>query len=444
MADPVISALDAASSVLPGAPAPGLNGSQVVLAALILDGALNRIKSTERPTLSDAERRALVQSITARLQGGAKQQDITPELQTVLRKTKSDQDTAAADTKRKQAATAISTQAQPAPGATPTTAPGGQPTLTPANPSIPPSQVLATALGVAAANPPKLTDPDIANDPAAYRLAVKDWQDTIGRLTTTLAATQQTELGIVTLPDGSMIDTHDPRVERDPNLQAQIAAAFANQDQKAMDAYYGILNDLDLKDYAAASSRTNVNNAALSQGFQNALSAINTRVATGEANQNTAVKEISRQISGMSESRARAGQIEDKLAAQQGLAGQAGKTEYGVNDFGAAGQAAARYAGLPAGPNASVLNFTGQRTVDPAGLLAAGDQALGVTGQLSQIPGLGVGNNEIPQAPVPQLVGAAPQLRRPQAPVLPPRNIPPAPTASQLAPFLEDRINGGG
>lgn len=415
----------------------------LVVAQSAFDGALNRIKQAERPKLDDAQRKAIVQSVATRLGAGASKGALQDEIIAVLRQTRQEQDATAAAQRSKDAGTKITAQA---PGVTPTPKPGAPGTVPqkPADATIPPSQVLSAALAAATANPPQLTDPDIKGDMPSYRAALTEWQGLIGKLTTTLAAQQQVELGIATLPDGTLIDTHDPRVQRDPNLQSQLAAAFADQDKKAMDAYYGILNDLDLKDYASKTAATNVNNQALSQGFQNALSAITQKVSIGEANQNTAVRDITRQLSGMAESRARASETEDELLKTQGLAGPAGKTAYGPGDFGAAGEAAARYAGLPRGPGNSVLNFTGQRTVDPAGLMAAGDQALGVTGALAQIPGLGVDQSQVPTAPTPQLVGAAPTLRRPGAPVLPQRNIPPPPTGMQLAPFLEDRINGGG
>jgi hypothetical protein len=277
---------------------------------------------------------------------------------------------------------------------------------------------------------PNPKDPAYKGDMAAYRADMQEWQ------TSTIAAqqnarlSQQLELGILEMPDGTLLDVSDPEVERNPQLKASLATFWHQQDQKVRNDYAAQLNALDLQEYAGVVSATNANNANLSRSFQDALSLVNERVSIGQANQDTAVKEIERILKGQQENRLRASDAETQLAAASGYAAPAGKTSFSANDLGAAQAGLAKLAGIA--PDAPLLNFTGQRTVDPLGMLRGLDQQAGVDRALPEIPGLGVTAADLPNAPAYAGVGGPPTLRRPEAPIIPDRTAPAAPKGPSL------------
>lgn len=96
------------------------------------------------------------------------------------------------------------------------------------------------------------------------------------------------------------------------------------------------------------------------------------------------------------EARARASYVQDALDKMAPWAAPAGKTSFSPSDLGSLGTGLAGL--LKLDPNAPLLNYTGQRTVDPAGILAGYDaQNAGASG----LQGLA---DQIGQVPVPHLV----------------------------------------
>lgn len=305
------------------------------------------------------------------------------------------------------------------PGTAPTTpAAGGEGTGGAAqiDPSIVASQILQSVLS----NAPKPSDPKYASqaDPqTAYMNDYLVWQQMLGQAVTVSKSIQDMQAGYVDLGGGKII-TQAQFDKLSPQDQAMVAAQYAQNNAKTTNDYNQMLNQLGLSQYQAQSTANANNNAALSQNFQNQLSAFNTQITLGQANQDTAVKGIARQLQGMQESRARADTVTSAMQAAAPLASPSGQTSFSANDLGSAAAGLARLGG--ANPSLPLLNFTGTRTVNPAGLMAASDQALGVGGALPTIPGLGV-SGTIPQPQAPSLMGAppaaAPYVRPPLLPI---------------------------
>jgi len=279
-------------------------------------------------------------------------------------------------------------------------------------------------------NPSDYRKPDGSFDTAAYGAAMSDYNLTLTDALESQRQAQQLQIGIIEVPDGNggtvILDVHDPAVERDPQLAAQMATYFANQDRDLQNKWTMTLHELELDDYAGAVAATNLANSNASRAFQDALGLVHERLALGQADQETAVKEIERQLSGMQESRARASEAETQLSAAAGWASPMGKTAFSAGDLGAGVAGLARFGGLDA--SAPLLQFSGTRTTDPLGMMAQQDAQLGVTGQLAKIPGLGVSAADLPGAP--GYAGAP--AGRPQRPNLLPPVIPDRTAAPQL------------
>lgn len=294
-----------------------------------------------------------------------------------------------------------------------------------------------TVLQSMLANPPSPDNPEYKGDVSAYQADYDWWQGKVEEATKAVKTAQELELGILALPDGTLIDVSDPRVQRDPALQAQVAQVFAAQDAKARNDFTKLLNDLDLAEYNSQTAATNVRNDALSKSFQDALDVVKTQVDIGKADQATAIAQISRILQGQQESRLRAQETEEQLKGAAGWATQGGKTQYSAGDLGAAVAGLAKLAGIDA--SAPLLNFTGTRTVDPLALMAAGDEALGVGGRtLPEIPAIPRVN--LPAAPQYGAPGIGPSLRRPVDPrtgqAVPPGGAPAPPAFMTTAPSI--------
>lgn len=415
-------------------------------AAILL---VNRAVREAGVKLSDEQRTALKWEVMKRSNEGASGEQLHP-LVVAAAKAKAAEDKTKADAKKQTAAgtglTALGGKATPVTAA-------GAPAYQREQKKLSMAEGWKLVLDSALQTVPDPKDPIYAGDLAAYRADVAEWTKTITEAQQNARLSTQLELGILELPDGTLLDVHDPNVEQDPALASQMAAYFANQEGKVRDAYAATLNQLDLTEYAGATAATTANNATLSRNFQDQLDLHRERVSTGQANQDTAVKQISRMIQGQQENRARASSAEEQLSAAAGFGSPDGKTSFSGQDLGGGVAGLAKLAGLA--PNAPLLNFTGTRQTDPLGMMAQLDAEKGVGGALPEIPGLGVDASMLPaRAPQGAAVGGPPQLRRPGAPVIPSRPAPASATQGpalarpqdpmlKLAAFEADRIDQG-
>lgn len=250
----------------------------------------------------------------------------------------------------------------------------------------------------------------------AYMAAYAEWMNLLGGAVTTQQALAEQSIGAIKLPNGQVIFAGDMSA-LGPQERAQVEAAREQQRIDTMNAYSKLLGDYGLEEWNNTEKANAANNAILGDEFQDSMDRFNAGMDIAKNGQETAAKRIERILSGQLESRSRANQIEQTEFDNQGLMAPAGKTSFSGDDLGGAVAGLARLAGMASG--APLLNFTGQRTIDPQGQLDLQDQRLGVTGKLPEIPDLGISPDMIPQAPQYGRVSAPPKRALPLPPAMP-------------------------
>ena len=257
------------------------------------------------------------------------------------------------------------------------------------------------------------------------------WQGAYASAFDTVKLQQEMNAGLVRMEDGTIVSQAD--FDRlDPTAQAQVQARFIQQQRDLDNSWADLVNSLGLTEFQTRQDVAFKENDLRSNNFQNRMDEFKTRLGLDEMNQNTAVRQVDRQLSGLQESRGRATLIQDALDKAAGWA-TGGKTSFTPADFGQAMSVIAQFGGIA--PDMPFLKFPGTRRVDPAALLTAQDEALGVTGQLPQIPNLLTSASGIPSSP--QLLAMptnVPSFIRPTPPVqLPvPTASPPQRTLSEI------------
>lgn len=177
--------------------------------------------------------------------------------------------------------------------------------------------------------------------------------------------------------------------------------------------YIDMLNDVGLAEHNVFKGMSDTENkrrideyGAKSQEFAN-------QVAAGRLTLDQARDQLDRWVKGRQEGRARSEFVEKTLAEAAPWATSGGKRSFTAAELGGGNAALARGAGRD--PNEIGITFSGVRTVDPLGQLAAQDRAMGVEGPMPGIPVL-------PQLNVPSAPGLTPfnrtppTLQRPGAP----------------------------
>lgn len=295
----------------------------------------------------------------------------------------------------------------------------------PAPPAPNPVEVHGSILDAITQMRPNPTDPTYKADGGAqaYTQDIQTWAKALGEAVQTQEALDNQHLGIVKLPNGQLFFKGDLS-KLTPQEQQQIIPLFEQQSIDAQNAYTDSLNKYGLSQFNTANAAATTNNEAASKTFQGKLDVLDRNLALGKVDQDTALKEIDRQLTGMTESRTRAKFVDDALTAADPLATSGGKTSFSGADLGAGVAGLSRAAGIPDGM--PLLSFTGTRTVDPQGQLNWQDQQLGVTGQLPKVPhyvqlpsDFAVRPSDIPAAPQYAGAPAVPTLRAPIAPALP-------------------------
>ena len=247
-----------------------------------------------------------------------------------------------------------------------------------------------------------------------YQDDYADWLENYKQALTVAQLQEEMGAGLTRMQDGTIVSQADFAM-LDPAAQAQVQARQAQVQIDLDNAWADIVNTYGLTEFQTKQGAIQSENARRSTEFQNRMSEFDTRLGLDQMNQDTAAKQVDRQLSGMQESRGRAGLIQDAMDKAAGWATSGGKKSFTPADLGEAMKVIAQFGGI--GANTPFLNFTGTRTIDPQALLTAQDEALGVSGQLPQIPNLLTQPGQIPQAPGTMPVPLnPPQMLYPQAP----------------------------
>lgn len=263
-------------------------------------------------------------------------------------------------------------------------------------------------------------------DSESYQAAIGEYIQNQQMILEMSQSLDEEEAGIFRMEDGQII-TREMMDQLDPAARAQVEATIANRNIERQNQFNDLLNSLDLTEFTTGQQSTQLENQRRSQDFQNQLESFRQRISLDQANQDTAVKKIDRNLMGMQESRARATDALDALMKAAPFGTSNGKTSFTPADLGGAVSALARFGGI--GANTPLLNFTGVQTIDPNSMFNFYDQQLGVGGPLPEIPNLTTQPGQIPAPPssVPIQLGS-PTFRRPQAPVdIPAPQATPAP-----------------
>lgn len=216
------------------------------------------------------------------------------------------------------------------------------------------------------------------------------------------------EAGAVKLDDGMLI-TQEMLNHADPVLRAQYQQAFAQRQHAIEEESRVALNAYNLDEYTLDRQKALDLDATAIAQHNAELSTVRERLARDEIDMKQAGAEIERILSGQQESRSRADLITktQQAAAPYGTVG--GKTSFTGADLGAGATATMRQLGHANPGQAEAIRFPGSITLDPAGLMSAGDKAAGVDRALPEIPAISVTDADIPRAPQLQGTGGVPR-----------------------------------
>lgn len=297
--------------------------------------------------------------------------------------------------------------------------------------SIDPLQVIDATLRELMASPPQASDYTIDDgqgnqipDTQAFKAASDAYHQHISDFLALRKSYSDQNAGMFTLPDGTIV-TQAALDAMDPATRAQVETQLANQNTDRQNKYNELMNSLGLTEFTTGQNSAGLENNRLSTDFQNQLGSYREKLALDQANQNTGLNKIDRQLRGMTEARSRAQVSMDALQAAAPWGTSGGKTSFSANDLGGGVAGLAGKGNL--NPNTPLMNFPGVQTVDPNSMFNFYDNSLGVSGQLPQVPDLTTTPGMIPQAPnsIPIQQGA-PQM----TPYTPYQNVP-IPQATQ-------------
>ena len=142
-------------------------------------------------------------------------------------------------------------------------------------------------------------------------------------------------------------------------------------------------------------------NERAQQEFDNELARTTRSLSYDTINLDKASLEIDRFLSGLQESRGRAGLIADAQRSAIDYGTSNGKTDFSPSDLGSAFESMAGTLGLD--PNAPLLSYSGTTTLNPRQDMADYDRQFGVTGQIPGTPSLVTQPGDIPSIPPWQL-----------------------------------------
>lgn len=239
---------------------------------------------------------------------------------------------------------------------------------------------------------------------------------------------QQSQMGFVTLPDGTVMS----KGELPPEQQAALDKANAVK-------YAQILNQFGLDQFNVMSKATSQANDVAQSDFTNKLGTWDRMLGLDKFGFDQATKKLDRWL-GIQDQATKEAQLEQdaqKLAIPYGTTN--GKTDFSGADLGAGVAGLASMAGI--GGNTPVIRYPGTQTMDPIGTINTRSQAMGGGGAAPTLempaPLATAGNMPTP----PQLSAgpAAPTLQLPPQLSMPA----PAPGLPAWAPNTDQRPNNG-
>lgn len=260
-----------------------------------------------------------------------------------------------------------------------------------ATPTRTPTSDLQTILDAVIQSKPSeedFVDPaDSYYDAAAYNDAFSSWIDDYMTVRGAISALEKSELGLMEMPDGTMV----PTGPMTPEQTAALNAANAN-------VYNEVMNRFGLQSYNLATQRTDRENTRRQADFENKATAFDRGLAVDDQNLDSATAELSKWIAGQDAAQGAAGlkQNAQRSAIDYGTTG--GKTSFSASDLGGGIGALARQAGVQ-DMNAPLLQFPGYQTMDPIGDIEAARTAYGTGGPAPMIPVPGTTREMIPQVP---------------------------------------------
>lgn len=230
---------------------------------------------------------------------------------------------------------------------------------------------------------------DAQGNPTKVAMTAEDFFLLAGEGLKNLDALHQFEnQGRISMGDGSFI-TLDDLEAADPLVRSQATAALYKFGEDALGSGNSFLQSMGLPTFDFPDTK------AAQQDYENQLSDIGTKIALGEAQTSNAAQKVARLLGGLAESRARASMVTDQLLKSAPRATTPGKTAFSAGDLGLS--LLSRRSGIP--DSQELVRYPTTLDIDPAGLMAQGDQGLGVTGQLPQIPDMLTGAGDLPVRP---------------------------------------------
>lgn len=278
------------------------------------------------------------------------------------------------------------------------------------------AEQMDTILAELSAQRPDKSSPYYQKNPSAY---AGDFQEWMASYTATAALAQEyrnQSLGLLTLPDGSVI----PYGDATPEQREQIERA--NQTQ-----YASILNKFGLDQYDLYRQYTGDVNSVNQQNFTNASTNIQNSMARDNLSLSKAQQELSAWINAQDTATEDANRIQTARleASKWGTTG--GKTAFSANDLGAGLSTLAQQGGI----NTSVpmLNYPGVQTWDPVGDRMNSLAGMGVSNAPPVAPAL-LTPTTMPSTPALSLPPPPPQLQVPGYTTAPTGQLVPADTLS--------------
>lgn len=231
-------------------------------------------------------------------------------------------------------------------------------------------------------NPTGGTQPDTA----AYQAALNSWMQNYTGALKTLASFQQQQVGLTTLPDGSVVATGDLT----PEQANAINTANANN-------YADLLNKLGLSQYNLLAGATTSNNQNTQNTFDNTIKGVTTKMAVDNASLQSAIADISRWADAQQTAQNDVSNIQNaqKMVQQYGTTN--GKTSFTGADLGGGVSALAAQANIPAA--SPIIQYPGFMTLNPVQDRLNSLAAMGVSNTPPAIPYPTVTAADIPSAP---------------------------------------------
>lgn len=243
------------------------------------------------------------------------------------------------------------------------------------------------------ANRPDKSSAYYQQNPDLYQVDLAEWVNTYTSVASLREQFKQAALGLISLPDGTVMAYGDAT----PEQQRQIEAA--NQTQ-----YASILNKFGLDQYDLIRQYVGDTNSVAQTGFNNEMDRISTGISRDNLSLSKAQQELDSWIKSQSVAEGDAARIADakNQAIKYGTTG--GKTSFTGNDLGGGVAKLAQQGGI--NPSSAILSYPGYQTYTP------------VQDRLDSLAGMGVSNAPpaTPMLNTPTAIPGAPALQAPPPP----------------------------